>query len=72
MAARVADMTADELGAMIETLIDRKLAEWLGEPDAGLELQEGLRERILRQRDDYASGDRGTSIEELVKRYDDD
>ena len=64
----VAEMTTDELRAMIETLIDRKLTEWLGDPDAGLELKEELRERIVRQRQEFAAGNRGRSLEEVAQR----
>jgi len=72
MATRVADMTTDELGAMIEALIDRKLAEWLGDADEGLELREDLRERILRQRAHDEAGGRGKSLEELIERFESD
>ena len=68
MATTVAEMTADELRALLEMLIDRKLAEWLGDPDEGLRLREELRERILRQRQEFAEGKRGRSLEEVVDR----
>lgn len=69
MGTTVAEMTTDELRAMLETLIDRKLAEWLGDPDEGLELKEELHERILRQRQAYATGQRGRSLEEVAERF---
>ncbi len=34
---KVADMTAGELQTMIEALIDRKMSEWIGDPDVGLD-----------------------------------
>jgi hypothetical protein len=69
MATTVAEMTTDELRAMLETLIDRKLAEWLGDPDEGLELKEELRERILRQRQEFAAGQQGRTLEEVSARF---
>lgn len=69
MAVIVAEMTTDELQTMIEALIDRKLREWLGDPDEGLVLREELQARIMRQRTAFAAGERGSSIEDLMQRY---
>jgi pimeloyl-ACP methyl ester carboxylesterase len=66
MANTIAQMTPDELREMIETTIDRKMTEWLGDPDEGVELKPEIRERILRQRQDYAAGTRGHSLEEMT------
>jgi|GEM_PF-945280 len=61
----VADMTPDELRAMIQ----ETLSEWLGEPDEGLELRPEIIERIQRQRAEYAAGKRGKSLEEIAAKY---
>ena len=55
MTQTVAQMTADELRTMIEALIDQKLAEWMGDPDEGVELGEQIRARIVRQREEFAA-----------------
>lgn len=67
MTTKVSEMTTDELQVLIETLIDRKLAEWLGDPDEGLELKAEIRERILRQRKEFAAGKRGRSLKAVAQ-----
>ena len=69
MAQTVAEMTADELRAMIEALIDQKLAEWMGDPDEGLELRDAVRERIVRQRQEFAAGQRGSTLDDVAHRF---
>jgi hypothetical protein len=66
--AKVADMTTDELQTMMETLIDRKMAEWIGDPDAGQELRPEIIASIERQRREYATGKRGKSLDEVAQR----
>lgn len=72
MSTRVSDLTAEELNILIESAIDRKLAEWLGDPDEGLELQPELLERITRQRKAHAAGTHGRSLEDLRQNLDRD
>lgn len=67
--AKVSDMTPDELRAMIETSVERKLVELLGDPDEGLELRPEVVERIERQRKEYAAGRRGKSLQQVMKEY---
>ena len=67
MTTKVSEMTTDELQVFIETVIDRKLAEWLGDPEEGLELKAEIRERILRQRKEFAAGKRGRSLKEVAQ-----
>jgi hypothetical protein len=66
--AKVADMTTEELRAMMESLIDRKMSEWIGDPDAGLELRPEIIASIERQREEYAAGKRGKSLDEVAQR----
>ncbi len=68
MANTIAQMTPDELRELIEAVVDRKLTEWLGDPDEGLQLREEIRERVLRQRQEYAAGKRGRSLEQVTQR----
>lgn len=68
MARVISDLTTDELQEMIETAIDRKLTEWLGDPDEGKQLRPDLVERIQRQREEYAQGKRGRTLAEVRQR----
>lgn len=68
MAATVAQMTKEELRELIETSVERKLLELLGDPDEGLELRESLLARLSRQRRAVAAGERGESLEDVARR----
>lgn len=68
MAATVARMTKHELKETIESTVEQKLLELLGDPDQGLVLKKVVKERLLRQRKTVASGQRGESVATIVKR----
>ena len=68
MAATVARMTKHELKEIIESTVEQKLLELLGDPDQGLALRKTLKDRLLRQRKAVASGERGESLTTIVKR----
>jgi hypothetical protein len=72
MANTVARMTKEELREMIEavveTAVEQKLLEILGDPDEGLEVRKQLQKRLLRQRQAVAAGERGQPLEEVVRR----
>ncbi len=67
MARTLSDMTTDEFKTMLETTIDHKMAEWLGDPDEGLTLRPELVERIQQQRAEYAAGKRGQSLQDVAR-----
>ncbi len=68
MAATVARMTKHELKEIIESTVEQKLLELLGDPDQGLVLKKTVKDRLLRQRKTIASGQRGESLAVIVKR----
>jgi len=68
MATTVAQMTKDELRKMIETTIEQKLLELLGDPDEGLPIRKRIHDRLLRQKQAVAAGERGRSFREVVRR----
>ena len=68
MAATVARMTKHELKEIIESTVEQKLLELLGDPDQGLVLKKRVKDRLLRQRKSVASGQRGKSLAVIVKR----
>jgi hypothetical protein len=69
MAATVARMTKHELKEIIESTVEQKLLELLGDPDQGLVLKKTVKDRLLRQRKAVASGQRGESLSVIVKRF---
>ena len=68
MAATVAEMSKSELRHMIEDIVERKLRELLGDPDEGLAIRKSLRDRLVRQRQKVARGERGEAFEGVVRR----
>lgn len=68
MAIAVAQMTKEEFREMIETSIERKLLEILGDPDEGLEIRKSVRDRLLRQKEAVAAGERGQPFDDVVRQ----
>jgi hypothetical protein len=67
----VAQMTQSEFKEMLETVVEttveEKLLEILGDPDQGLELREAVRDRLIRQRQAVAEGRYGQPLEEVAR-----
>jgi len=68
MATTVAQMTKNELIEVIETVLEQKLLELLGDPDEGLPIRKSVRDRLLRQKQGVAAGERGESFTDVVRR----
>lgn len=65
----VSQMTKDELREMIETIIEQKLLELLGDPDEGLPVRKAVRDRLLRQKQTVAQGERGELLEDPIRHH---
>lgn len=68
MAAKVGEMSTDELKEIIGSVVEQKLKEILGNPDEALEIRADVRNRLLRQKEAVANGERGEELEEVAKR----
>ncbi len=66
--ATVAEMTKDEFREMIETIVEQKLLEVLGEPDEGLPIRKVVGDRLLHQKQVVTSGERGELLENVTQR----
>ena len=66
MAITVAQMTKEELSELIESLIEKKLLEIIGDPDEGFEIRDEVRKRLLRQKEAVISGERGELFEDVI------
>ena len=70
----VAQMTRSEFQAMlqavVETTVEEKLFEILGDPDQGLEIAEAVRDRLLRQQQAVTGGQYGRLFDEVVQELD--
>lgn len=49
-------------------LNEKETVEFPGDPDQGLDLQDSLRERLLRQKRETAAGERGEDFNDVVRR----
>jgi hypothetical protein len=67
MTTLVADMTKEELVQVIETVIEQKLMDFFDDLDAGLELKPSVRERLLRQKETVAQGERGQLFGDVLQ-----
>jgi hypothetical protein len=67
----IAQMTQEEFKEMLETVVEttveRKLLEILGDPDEGLEIRSEVQDRLLRQRQEVASGQQGRLFQDVVQ-----
>ena len=64
---RIADMTTDEFQTMLDALIDRKMGEWLRDPDAGLEIRPEIVAGLLQQEKEFAAGKRGKPLSQVIR-----
>ncbi len=68
MTTIVAQMTKEEFKEMLEAVIEQKLLEMFGDLDEGLEINESMCDRLLRQRRAVVAGERGEPFEDVVRR----
>ena len=68
MATTIANMSKEELKEMIESSVEEKLLELLGDPDQDQELRKSVRDRLLRQKKLVATGEHGQSLEAVSKK----
>jgi hypothetical protein len=66
MSDSIAEMSKAEFRELIETVVEQKLMELLGDPDDGLELRKAVRTRLERQIRATANGERGRALEEVA------
>ena len=67
MATALSEMTKNELRELIESIIEQKLLDFLGDPDEGLPLRKAVHDRLLRQKKKVANGERGRPLKEIVQ-----
>ncbi|MBI2907757.1 MAG: hypothetical protein HYX92_08895 [Chloroflexi bacterium] len=64
---KVADLSLEELRALIDEMLEEKLEAILGDPDRGLELREEVRERLKKSLAAVKRGERGIPAEQVAK-----
>ena len=64
----VANLTVVQFKDLVRQVVMQTLEEVLGDPDEGLEIKKSVRERLLRQKQAVAKGERGEAFEDVVRR----
>jgi hypothetical protein len=65
---KVSDLTVEEFEQLLEEVVERKLEEFLGDPDEGLELTEWIKKQLQESMAAWEAGERGVSIDEFVRQ----
>ena len=63
----VDQLTLPQLETLIESLIERKMIELLGDPDAGLELRPSIKARLRRSLAAVERGERGIPAQQVAR-----
>lgn len=66
MSITVAQMTKEELLELIGIIVEEKLLQLFADPDEGMQVQDELRDRLLRQQRSVAAGERGESLDDIL------
>ena len=62
----ISNMTRDDLRDLLESVVEQKLVEILGDPDEHSTLRDEVRDRLVQQQQAVANGERGRSCDEVV------
>jgi len=65
----ITQMTKEELKELIESIVEQKMLELIGDPDEGLSIREDLLRRLKRQKEQVVTGKRGKPLENVVKEF---
>jgi hypothetical protein len=65
---KVSDLTVEEFEQLLEEVVERKLEEFLGDPDEGLELTEWIKKQLQESMASWEAGERGGSLDEFVRQ----
>jgi hypothetical protein len=65
---KVSDLTVEEFEQLLEEVVERKLEEFLGDPDEGLELTEWIKKQLQESMASWEAGERGVSLDEFVRQ----
>jgi len=66
MSTTVAEMTKEELQELIGAIVEEKLLQLFSDPDEGMQVQDALRDRLLRQQRTVAAGERGLLLDDVL------
>ena len=65
----LARMSVEELRAVVEEAVEKKLTEMLGDPDKGKTLRATIQRRLRRSLQATRRGERGVPAEAVARKY---
>jgi len=65
---KVKELTVEQLKDLVQEAIEEKLQELIGDPDAGLEIREEIKERLRNSLAARQRGEKGIPIDEVARR----
>lgn len=65
---KIKELTVEEFKDLVQEAIEEKLEEMIGDPDAGLELTEEIKERLRTSLDGRQRGQKCIPMDEVAKR----
>jgi len=65
---KVKDLTVEQLKDLIQSAIEEKLEELIGDPDAGLELRQEVKERLRNSLSAMQAGHKRIPVDEAAKQ----
>ena len=65
---KIKDLTVEEFKDLVQEAIEQKLQEIIGDPDAGLELRDEVKQRLRSSAAARQRGERGIPMDEVARR----
>jgi hypothetical protein len=65
---KIKELTVEEFKDLVQDVIEEKLQELIGDPDAGLELREEIKERLRGSLAARQRGEKGIPVDEVARR----
>ena len=65
---KIKEPTVEEFKDLVQDTIEEKLQELIGDPDAGLELREEIKERLRSSLAARQRGEKGVPIDEVARQ----
>ncbi|MGB3653995.1 MAG: hypothetical protein WBA41_22670 [Rivularia sp. (in: cyanobacteria)] len=65
---QIKDMSVNELKSLIKETVEETLEEFFADADAGKEIREEVKARLIASREAYKNGKKGIPAEEVYKK----
>jgi hypothetical protein len=66
---KITDLTVEQFRFLVEDIIEEKLEQYFGDPDAGLELRPEIVKELTKSLAETKRGKRGIPMEQVCKEF---